>query len=55
VTFSRGDGKYVISVRDTHIDVEVALREARHLSANAIAVTGDTWSYPVGNELRTDG
>jgi hypothetical protein len=53
VTFTRGNGTYVISVGDIHIDVEVALREARHLAGNVIAVGGDSWHYPVGNELRS--
>jgi len=54
VAFLRGDGTYVISVGDVNIDVEVAVREARHLSSNAIAVAGGGWSYPVGSERRAD-
>lgn len=52
VAFFRGDGSYLISVGEVNIDVDVAVREARHLSASAIAVAGDRWSYPVGSEQR---
>lgn len=52
VIFFRGDGTYLISVGEVNIDVEVAVREARHLSANAIAVAGEGWHYPVGSEQR---
>jgi len=51
VTFTRGDGAYVISAAGANIDVEVALAEVRHLSSNAIAVAGERWCYPVGNEV----
>lgn len=54
VTFTRGDGSYVISVGDARIDVEVAVREPRRLAGSAIAAAGDAWTYPVGNEQRTD-
>jgi hypothetical protein len=52
VVFIRGDGTYIIEIGGVRIDVEVALREAQHLSANAIATAGGRWSYPVGNEVR---
>jgi len=52
VSFERTNGRYVISVGPARIDVEIALREARHLSGNVIATAGDTWTYPVGNEVR---
>ena len=54
VTFERADGRYVISVGSARIDVEIVLREARHLSGNVIATAGDAWSYPVGNEVRAN-
>lgn len=51
VTFLRSNDRYIIQVGNLQIDVDVAVREARHLSGNAIAVAGEAWSYPVGNEV----
>jgi hypothetical protein len=52
VSFLDGDGTYIIEVDSIRIDVRVALEEARHLAANAIAVAGEAWGYPVGNEIK---
>lgn len=52
VSFVRGDRSYLIEIGGVAIDVETAVREARHLAGNAIACASASWAYPVGNEVR---
>lgn len=53
VRFLDGDGTYVIEAGGIHIDVRVALDEARRVAASVIAVAGEAWGCPVGNEVRS--